>query len=309
MTYSQKKGIEARAEIIAAMKDLTKDGFVCYMSPGSTYGYIIWPEGEHNAPQILYVQMDHFGGYSFSYQYHPSKGNGSGCACFEGIGRHSVAVPAITKEIVGEAIRGGYSFARSFRADFYKSVKQWEKGCWDFDKLDLIGSRAFEQKEKVAAEVSCMLATEKLEGEKLAKSIKVAMGESSIEELLSFYFELTLERFWSDSNIADFLLEIFSGKELKAMGHGDFIAPYLDEDDVEEEAGQDKADEDMQPTCDSAEEVEDEVKSKMQYCIEQENSTNLVYSTKEDFFARLEELLEKAEANNAEFFSVVVFNS
>ena len=46
----------------------------------------------------------------------------------------------------------------------------------------------------------------------------------------------------------------------------------------------------------------------MKYYIGQENATGLEFATKEEFFARLEELAGEAKLNNAEYFSVTVEN-
>ncbi len=107
---------EERNYLISHLEKLTKKGYRCYICTDDNYAYgeIITPNDN-----VLGVQHEYFGGYTFSLQYKSTSKNGSGCRCLK------EPVNEITEEIINQAELEGLSFARSLNAQLYKNSEEW----------------------------------------------------------------------------------------------------------------------------------------------------------------------------------------
>jgi len=124
---------EYRQELINSMKDLSKEGFKCFIlkeRPGFMYGHIITPNDN-----VIYVQRDGFNwrGWTFSLKYKPSRKTGNGCQCLE------EPVQSITPEIICRAEREGLQFARKLGAKLYGSSQEYiNKDLWNKESYEEI---------------------------------------------------------------------------------------------------------------------------------------------------------------------------
>lgn len=83
------------------------------------YNYGIITDGMY----IVYVQFGEYGSTLFttSFQWVPSRKNGSGCATTE----KGCGYKELTKEMFYEAVTYGRSFARQCKAEQYKNIEQY----------------------------------------------------------------------------------------------------------------------------------------------------------------------------------------
>lgn len=118
---------EYKAQLRKIMETLSEKN-TCYLdaSKNYCYGYVITPRGS-----VLYVQTSPCCGWELHYQYRRSKKAGGGCQIF-------AAHDTVTQADIDDAEKTGPFLARKYGAEIYQSVEQWEKDCWNFDKLERI---------------------------------------------------------------------------------------------------------------------------------------------------------------------------
>lgn len=121
-----------REELINSMKELSKEGFRCFIlkeNPSYMYSYVITP-----SDNILYIQRDSFEwrGWTVTLKYVPSQKNGSGCQCLE------EPFETITKEVILQNEVEGLQFARKLKAVLYKSSAEYFKKTWDTSEYEEI---------------------------------------------------------------------------------------------------------------------------------------------------------------------------
>ena len=99
----------------------------CYMTPNqsSSYGYVITPGGS-----ILYLEVA-YGGFNVAFEYQRSKKTGGGCQVFD-------MLKTVSQYTIEEAEKQGRELAYKYGATLYKTVEQWEKGCYNFENLEKI---------------------------------------------------------------------------------------------------------------------------------------------------------------------------
>ena len=107
-----------------AITELTKQGYKAYDVGSDTYCYIITP-----SDNVLYVQAERFGGYSFSLQYRQSRECGTGCHCLDN------PVSVIDVETVQKAEQEGLAFANRLHAPRYSNSAEWAKKYWNKEKM------------------------------------------------------------------------------------------------------------------------------------------------------------------------------
>lgn len=119
-----------REELIDSMKELTQDGFRCFIlkeNPSYLYGFMITP-----SDNILYIQRDSFKwrGWTVSLNYRPGNKTGSGCQCFE------EPFEKITTNIILRAEKEGLSFAHKLKANLYKNSEEYLENLWNSENYE-----------------------------------------------------------------------------------------------------------------------------------------------------------------------------
>lgn len=123
--------MEVKKELNESLKMLANNGYKCYTTTpeGWNYGYIITPKDN-----VLYIQWEYFGGWSFSLQYKASYSCGTGCKCFD------EPIFDITVSEVERAELEGLRFAMTLKAPLYKNSDEWLSKYWAKDRLLLVES-------------------------------------------------------------------------------------------------------------------------------------------------------------------------
>lgn len=123
--------MEVKKELNESLKMLANNGYKCYTTTpeGWNYGYIITP-----SDNVLYIQWEYFGGWSFSLEYKGNKNTGSGCQCLKN------PISDITVSEVERAELEGLHFAMKLKSPLYKNSDEWLSGYWAKDKLLLVES-------------------------------------------------------------------------------------------------------------------------------------------------------------------------
>ena len=93
---------------ITVKNELKTAGYKCYTTTKGKWGYIITP-----SDNVLYIQRDYFGGWTFSFAYLRSQQNGTGCMCLE------KPVYDVSVETVKQAEEEGARFAHKLGAKLY----------------------------------------------------------------------------------------------------------------------------------------------------------------------------------------------
>lgn len=123
---------ELRLELINFMREASQKGYQCYIlkeDPFYLYGFFITPNNN-----IIYIQPESFGGWTFTLKYIPSQKNGSGCQCLEN------PVSNLSIEILEQAEKEGLQFARQLKAKLYQNSDQFLKKLWNPDSyIQIIG--------------------------------------------------------------------------------------------------------------------------------------------------------------------------
>ena len=121
---------EIRQELINAIEALKKSGYTkTIITPEESryvYAFITTP-----SDNVLYIQRGDFGGWTFSLQYEPSKGTGSGCACFD------EAVFNLDLSTIQKAETEGINFARRLKAKMYKASDEFYSNYWDKKMINI----------------------------------------------------------------------------------------------------------------------------------------------------------------------------
>jgi len=124
---------EYRQELIDSMKELSKDGFKCFIlkeNPTYLYGYIVTPNDN-----VIYTQRDNFAwrGWTFSLKYKPNRNTGNGCQCLE------EPINKITTESILQAEKEGLVFATKLKANLYKNSEEFiNKDLWNKERFEEI---------------------------------------------------------------------------------------------------------------------------------------------------------------------------
>lgn len=98
--------MSVKTMLIKILSSLTPYGYKCYATSRGDWGYIITPNDN-----VLYLQHNYFGGWSFMLEYLPSRECGSGCQCLKD------PVSDITEDTVKRAETEGLLFAQKLGAE------------------------------------------------------------------------------------------------------------------------------------------------------------------------------------------------
>jgi hypothetical protein len=127
VTFEARRKQDGIRQIQDMAKLLSPNGYTCYAVPGEDYAFLFTPAGN-----VLAVNHKYFGGWNFSFEYVPSKKNGTGCQCY------AKSVLVLDLETVQTAERLGEAFANRLEAIRYKSPQDWMNKHWEKDRLVLI---------------------------------------------------------------------------------------------------------------------------------------------------------------------------
>lgn len=123
-----------------AIRIALANGYQVYLTdarPSFYFAHLITPDGN-----ILVIQNGNFGGLFPTFNYVPSKENGTGCACRE------EEIYDISLETLKELEEEGLAFAKRLGAKLYSSPEEWLKGSFrdanrkkieSEDELDISG--------------------------------------------------------------------------------------------------------------------------------------------------------------------------
>lgn len=112
---SLERKAEAREALLQFFMEMVEKGYRCFISAtdlvGSVYGIVVLEN------TVMDISLEYFGGWNYSLNYKPSKGNGSGCRC------NDIALNDLSYETLRVHEKGCVEFARKLKAEMYPTTE------------------------------------------------------------------------------------------------------------------------------------------------------------------------------------------
>ena len=139
----QEKYDAINADLKRIMTMLTQNGYTCYAATPTknNAGVIIFAPGASivtPSDNVLGIEWAQFGGWHFSFEYHPSSTTGSSCSCTDSGDGDDFGLSDVTLRDVQKAEQNGLRHARCYGAKLYKSSDEWKKADYLFTKGEYV---------------------------------------------------------------------------------------------------------------------------------------------------------------------------